>query len=339
MRPPLEGVARPFSTPNLTSPERSQGCVDRRRGRGREEGKWTKRLKGKVGNGNWTKERERGISGRELGRALKWGAGEARESNPEFGHLRTARGVSRRGLGARLPGSADRRGPEQGRGEERKWVGQAGRRRGRAAGEGARGKRKEPGGGRRPTAWEAGGGRGTDGDGRGRAAWSPRAAASLSAGRRCRLPAPQRRALSPPSRPQAAAGPGLRGSQRRLLCSGPSLLRLARRRQRRRQRSDPCGHHRPRQQAPRAEPLSSRRRRPWLPASCSRPRRSAAASPAPALCACARPAPRPRSLTAHAGCFPRRPGTWAGDTSLCRRARQAGAAMKTHATATPVHAL
>lgn len=73
-------------------------------------------------------------------------------------------------------------------------------------------------------------------------------------------------------------GPGRRGSQRRFFRAGPWLQRLGRRRQRRRQRPDPCGHHRPRRQA-----LAGRA--PQQPvaamaycARSSRPRRSAAAA-------------------------------------------------------------
>lgn len=89
--------------------------------------------------------------------------------------------------------------------------------------------------------------------GRGRPVRSPRAAASLPARRR-------RRGLEAPQMPGSLArppvllgrrrrGPGRRGSQRRLLRAGPWLLCLGRRRQRRRQRPDAYGHHRPRQRA------------------------------------------------------------------------------------------
>lgn len=109
-------------------------------------------------------------------------------------------------------------------------------------------------------------------------------------------------------------GPGQPGSQRRLLRAGPWLLCLGRRRQRRRQRPDAYGHHRPRQRA-----LAGRARQQPAAAMassalCSAPGHSAAAAVRSPPCACARRAPpplllraRPRSLTiARVRGFPRR---------------------------------
>lgn len=120
---------------------------------------------------------------------------------------------------------------------------------------------------------------------------------------------------------QRRRGPGRRGSQRRFLRAGPWLQRLGRRRQRRRQRPDACGHHRPRRQA-----LTGRA--PQQPAAAmaycarsSRPQHSAAAAvrsravrlratrPSPSTPpARARARALPRSLTiTPAGWFPCRP--------------------------------
>lgn len=101
-------------------------------------------------------------------------------------------------------------------------------------------------------------------------------------------------------------GPGWCGSQRPLLRAGPWLLRPGRWRQRRRQRPDPCGHHRPRRQA-----LAGRA--PQQPAAAiasrarsSRPQRSAAAAtrlqrsaPAPAPGAASATCPSPFPHTPH----------------------------------------
>lgn len=90
----------------------------------------------------------------------------------------------------------------------------------------------------------------------GRKVRSPRAAASLPARQHRQQAGGLRNSPAfSPALPFFSGGggggdqPGQRGSQRRLLRAGPWLLSFGRRRQRRRQRSDPCGHHRPRQHA------------------------------------------------------------------------------------------
>ncbi|XP_037008171.2 uncharacterized protein LOC119054384 [Artibeus jamaicensis] len=89
---------------------------------------------------------------------------------------------------------------------------------------------------------------------RGHKVRSPRAAASLPARRHRQQAGGLRNSPAfSPALPFSGWGggdqPGQRGSQRRLLRAGPWLLSFGRRRQRRRQRSDPCGHHRPQQHA------------------------------------------------------------------------------------------
>lgn len=89
----------------------------------------------------------------------------------------------------------------------------------------------------------------------GRKVRSPRATASLPARQHRRQAGGLRNspAFSPALPFFSGCGggdrPGQRGSEWRLLGAGPWLLSFGRRRQRRRQRSDPCGHHRPRQHA------------------------------------------------------------------------------------------
>lgn len=220
-----------------------------------------------------------------------------------------------------------------------------GRRGGRRTGEGEKGEKRTE----RATGWGKGGGKGkrgkrgcgmrtghrdrngpagADGSVTSGCGLLPRGAAPPADRRTPQLPGSL--ACPPLLLGRRRRGPGRRGSQRRLLRARPWMQRLGRRWQRRRQRPDPCGHHRTRRQALAGRALQQPAAAIASFVHSSSPRRSAAAvaglsrsAPARGAASAARPSPararartRGHSQSLWPGGSRAASGKWAGDTSL-----------------------